>query len=295
MPETPTKARTARVTLTKAQLATPVGAELAAKLTAIADDGRVTDEEVADLAGWLDAHRDVPMAAIAFLLETLAKREAEPELTRERLVQYALQRVLPKESRERAATAYNARIAREIPADHYRFPVAGVKHEGRVAIVDRYLSEGDEVFLERDPDNQFSENAVKVLLANGLQIGFVPEHERGEEMALQIFCELSDGLLYRAECVQIGRATGSPNPIVAVELYRPDAVVEGLRREGERPAARAASAESQSPTGTDPTPAAAPAPTEIAEKDGTSGIPVGFWVAVVFLLGAFAVAFLRAR
>lgn len=293
MSETPTKPRSVRVTLTKAQLASPVGAELAAKLTAIADDGRVTDEEVAELTGWLDAHRDVPMAAIPFLRETLARREAEPEFTRERLVQEALQRVLPKEARQRAATAYNERVAKEMPGDRYRFPVAGVRHEGRAALVDRYLSEGDEVFLERDPDNRFSHNAVKVLLANGLQIGFVPEDERGEDVAFQVFAELSDGFLYRAECVQIGRATGRPNPIVEVELFRPDAVVEGLRREGERPAAPTKPADAAPRM--EATPVAVPASTEAVETDNRSGIPVGVWVAMLFLLGALVLAFLRVR
>jgi hypothetical protein len=53
--------------------------------------------------------------------------------------------------------------------------VAGVTFEGRQRIVAR-CSVGERLVLVRDPDNRFDNGAIKVMLLNGEQLGFIPEH-----------------------------------------------------------------------------------------------------------------------
>ncbi len=53
--------------------------------------------------------------------------------------------------------------------------VAGVTFEGRQRIVAR-CSMGERLFLVRDPNNRFDKGAIKVVRANGEQLGFIPEH-----------------------------------------------------------------------------------------------------------------------
>ena len=55
---------------------------------------------------------------------------------------------------------------------HTIFKVAGVSfHKQKV----ESLSEGDVLSLERDPDNKYDSNAVKILNPEGEMIGFVPK------------------------------------------------------------------------------------------------------------------------
>lgn len=53
--------------------------------------------------------------------------------------------------------------------------VAGVTHEGRQRIITRCII-GESLTLVRDPHNRYDRGAIKVLRANGEQLGFIPAH-----------------------------------------------------------------------------------------------------------------------
>ena len=47
-------------------------------------------------------------------------------------------------------------------------------------MIQRWVREDDPIFLQRDPANRHSRNAVKVLTRSGQHIGFVPEDDAKE-------------------------------------------------------------------------------------------------------------------
>ena len=53
--------------------------------------------------------------------------------------------------------------------------VVGVSFEGRQTVVAQ-LREGEKVLLVRDPHNPYDRNAVKVVLQNGQQFGFLDRY-----------------------------------------------------------------------------------------------------------------------
>ena len=92
--------------------------------------------------------------------------------------------------------------------------VAGVMHEGRAALVERFVAEADTVYLAREPQNRFSPNAIAVRLTNGLDIGYIPESE-----AIHLAPVLDEGALHSAAIKKILRGRSAPIPVVWGELY----------------------------------------------------------------------------
>ncbi len=92
---------TKQVTLTKTQLSTKEGRELRDLLGNIAEDGALTDAEIAELGRWLIATRaDIP--AIAHLHDALTDvlRDGIVTDAERRIIMRQIERVLPKEDRE---------------------------------------------------------------------------------------------------------------------------------------------------------------------------------------------------
>jgi hypothetical protein len=108
-----------RVTLTKAQLATPQGVELVRLLSEISEDGVITYEELKRLTDWLNANSEIDIPAVRFLFEHMMAICRRGTITNDGLfdMQLAIERVLPKESRQTAAkarlSAYHAQPASE--------------------------------------------------------------------------------------------------------------------------------------------------------------------------------------
>ena len=91
-----------RVTLTKAQRATPAGIELIALLTELSDDGVVTRDELARLRAWLEVDRGLDFAACPFLYKVIDTISGDGEITEDELdtLASAIERVLPPEIRK---------------------------------------------------------------------------------------------------------------------------------------------------------------------------------------------------
>jgi hypothetical protein len=94
-----------RVTLTKAQYASPTGQRLINLFVEIGDDGIVTEEEVRRLQRWLadNANSDIPAAD--FLARLVERVLSDGKVTQDEAfeIQLALERVLPKDIRNEMA------------------------------------------------------------------------------------------------------------------------------------------------------------------------------------------------
>ena len=197
------------VTLSKAQAETAAGRELVDLLTDLSADGNVTREEMDRLRAWLEVDRSVDFPAMSFLYETIDQISADGEITEDELdlLALAIERVLPKDVREVAATkrkearqlrrvaqrevarqtmiaqraekrtVRDAAQAREGILYRADFAVRGAfRFAARREECERLIV-GDAVTLEREPDNAHDPNAVLVLGERDCELGYVPREE----------------------------------------------------------------------------------------------------------------------
>jgi HIRAN domain-containing protein len=223
-----------------------IAAELLMLLETVTADGHISDTEAVELRDWLDLNRESNLPSIEFLRTTLFHILADGRVTTEerKALHLAVERVLPVELRqsvkakrqatelvekaqqreertaERNRTAEERERNRRI--DSANFMVAGVSHEGRASIVDRFLRVGQTVYLVREPSNQFDPNAIEIRLASGHQIGHVP---RG--FAVGLAPVLDAGCKQMAYCTKILEGRIAPIPVVQADLYPIDASVRG--------------------------------------------------------------------
>ncbi len=233
--------RTQRISLSKTQLRTELGAELLSLCESVTADGKVAPEEAQGLRDWLDEAEAADLPAATYLREIIERVLADGKLTSDecREVYRAVESVLPPEVRRQAKAArrkvetaerHEAKAARDNERQERRrdvqiaaanFMVAGVRHEGRSDIIAQYANVGDPVRLVRDRGNRYSRFAVAVVLENGKQIGFVPEEDA------QYLAPLLD---QGAKCASwmtkiLGRGR-VPIPVVQTKLYGGDSTVD---------------------------------------------------------------------
>lgn len=226
------------VFLSKDQLRTELGIELLSLCQSVTADDRMAPEEIAGLKQWLSDAEAADMLPAKYLRTVIDRVLADGRITADEYkeVYRAVEAVLPVEVRQQAVVARReaeaadkatARAEREAarrrkreertsdaPVLSINFMVAGVRHEGRPAIIERQASAGDPVALERDPDNREGNPAITVKLANGEQIGLVPEDESRRLVPL-----LDQGCRYEARISSILTGGRSPIPVVQVDLF----------------------------------------------------------------------------
>ncbi len=253
-----------RISLPKQAAQSGIVAELLMLLETVTADGKISDEEVAELNTWLYDNVVSDLPGIDFLRTTVTQILADGVVTREEktALYRAVERILPPEARrqakerrsavealekeyarsEKSATQTAEREARasKRPIASANFMVAGVLHEDRAEVIERYASEGDTVFLVREPENAYDSNAIRVRLQNGRDIGFVPR-----EYAAGLAPALDSGSKQHAYLTKILTGRRAPIPVVQANLYRSDAPVSGalLRDEIPEPAGRRISTE----------------------------------------------------
>jgi hypothetical protein len=247
-----------RVSLTKRQLETEAGSELLGICQEIIDDGALSDAEIARLRDWLRVNEgaDLPARDHLFALVEQVLRDGKISDEERRELYKAIETILPadlrplaklkrtdreaseKEEQKTAREADRERAREEKqrnrPIDGFNFMVAGVRHEGRQSVIDRFVDVGDPVHLRRDRKNRHSRHAVEVRTRQGYHIGFVPEGEARELAPL-----LDKSCLYQANIVKILGRTGAPIPVVDVDVYSQDATLPDLLLEGSAPVADA--------------------------------------------------------
>lgn len=238
---------TRRISLTKTQRQSIIGAELLSLCQVTTADGSISDEEVASLRAWLNEHGEEDLPAISHLRNVLEAIVADGCITAEerRDLHIALEAILPPDIRSVAKRARRTReekekdqlriqrhlererqrseLDRNSPIEHLDFMVAGVRYEGRSALVERYARVGQPAYLVRDRGNRYSRNAVEVRTASGHQIGFVPEDDAQDLAPL-----LDSGHPYIARIKKILTASRYPIPVVVADVYRRDADLPGL-------------------------------------------------------------------
>jgi hypothetical protein len=230
-----------RVSLTKTQRTAGIGAELLALCQSVTDDGSISKDEVLALMRWLKDNRDADLPAIAFLAQTVEQIIADRKVTKEERAELykAIELVLPPDARKDAVAArkeleaeqrHRDKLDRDAqrqrdrefkqkaePLFTHDFMVAGVHYEGRDQIVRQYVEEHAQVFLRRDPSNRHSRFATEICLANGLQIGFVPEDD-----AQDIAPHLDRGCPHFAYIKKVLTGGRVPIPVVVSAVYNPD-------------------------------------------------------------------------
>ncbi|HEX9671303.1 MAG TPA: HIRAN domain-containing protein [Thermoanaerobaculia bacterium] len=231
--------------MSKRQRVTLEGAQLLSLCQSVTEDGSLADEEIVALKEWLIENRSADLPSISFLTTTVEKILADGTVTKEERdgLYRAIETVLLPELRRGAMSKRRAvqeeerskrrqkRVAEEErereerqrnrPLGSWNFMVAGVRHEGRPALIQRFVSEDDDAFLARDRGNQFSRNAVEIRTRGGIQVGYVPE-----DYALEIAPLLDQGYRHEAFFTKVLTGGRSPIPVVQAYVYRPDATVK---------------------------------------------------------------------
>ncbi len=217
----------ARISLSKADLDGDVGMELLAMCQSVTADGTLDNQEIVELARWVQRHRDSTIPAVSFLRpiveEIIRDRKVTPD---ERAELYkVIEKILPPELRtiaqmrrreaaSRAKAAERAAKEANTPIDHFDFAVAGTLYEGRLGVIRRHVQQGMDILVFREPSNPFSPNACQLHAVRGAMIGFVPEVD-AEELAPM----LDSGHKYRATVKKVIDGSKGPLPIVMIDVY----------------------------------------------------------------------------
>jgi len=229
---------TRQFALTRPQLATELGAELLSLCQTVTADGRLAPEEIAGLRQWLGDADAAEMQAARFLRGVIERVLADGKITAEEYseVYRAVETVLPFEARQQAhaaraqaeesdlparaqvsaVPAAAARAAQAKPAHivDITFMVAGVRQEGRPALIERHAFAGLAVTLELAAVSSRGDAAIAVKLPDGAQIGFVPAAESRQFVPL-----LQQGSQYSAHIVRIRGSGRSPIPVVQARFF----------------------------------------------------------------------------
>ncbi|WP_350578622.1 HIRAN domain-containing protein [Pseudomonas sp. HY2-MNA-CIBAN-0224] len=233
-----TSVKSQRTSLTKKQLETSAGIELLSICQSITADGIIEDEEIHAIHLWLE-QADCELPAAKYLSETLRDIPADGVITdsKRKDIALAIEKVLPRTERHYAtsirrkleltehnkdkepslnAVALQARKEHKTnaPIAKADFMVAGTRRGNRSNTITEDVFEGDEIILEREPNNTHSKFATKVLTKYGDWIGYVPEDD-----AKYVAPFLDSGVRYTAEVKKILEYTSGPIPVVIAKFY----------------------------------------------------------------------------
>lgn len=223
-----------RISLTKAQITSSVGAELLVLCQSITEDGSLSKVEILALRKWLKTNRSSDLPAINFLATTIERIIADGIVTKEESSELykAIETILPPEARREAKDQRKLveaeekakdreKLQQSRPLQSLNFMVAGVHYEGRPDVIEEHVNAGDTVFLAREPQNIYSRNAIEIRLRNGMVIGYVPE-----DYAVNVAPLIDQGCPHTAFIIKILTGGRVPIPIVQAYLYRTDTTVK---------------------------------------------------------------------
>ncbi len=240
VPPTPSVRRKA---LNKKDLQELAAVELLSLLQSVTADGKVATAEVHELRDWLhlNERNNIPgFVHLKDVIEQCLEDGAIDEKER-KLIHKAIESVLPsdvrqfaKERRTEVELEEKAARAQERAANtafyYLNAMVAGVRYPPCPVVIEHFLKCDDEVFLLRDRANAYSRYAIRVLLANGMSLGWIPDQDAQELAPLP-----DSGTPYTASISRILDRARVPIPIVIVKCYRLEATVQGLRVEANSP------------------------------------------------------------
>jgi HIRAN domain len=226
---------TRQYSLSKAQIGTALGAELLSLCQSVTADGRLVPEELDGLKQWLHDADAAEMPAVKYLRKSIERVLADGRITPEeyREVYRAVEAILPFEARKQAlaaraevdtteaAAARVERAARQLgkpvtdaAISTVTFMVAGVRQEGRPAVIQRHARPNDVIVLARQREDSGSDVAITVKLSNGSEIGYVPDDD-----ARQLAPLLDDGCRYEARITEVLTTGRGPIPVVQARVF----------------------------------------------------------------------------
>jgi hypothetical protein len=238
--------RKRRLSISKSDLESGAAAELVSLIEDITADGKVSDEEARMLHEWLEDRDLSTMPGIAFLRGVMEAVLQDGHIDdSERIEIYkAVEKVLPvelrRQAKERRAAALvadklEAKKAKEEnrlkawedqrksrPVASFDVMVAGCSY--RPNANNEHAKAGIGIVLTREPSNSHDSNAVMVLTTAGHQLGYIPRGEAAEVAPL-----LDKKHRYSATVKKVVSGRTCNIPVVLVDIYSEDSIVEGLR------------------------------------------------------------------
>jgi hypothetical protein len=211
-----------RVSLTKSQRSSGVGAELLALCQAVTDDGYLSKDEVVELRRWLKDNRDGDLPAIAFLSETVERIIADHRITREERHELyrAIELVLPPDARKEAVDArreaesereYRERLERE---SNGRAERTAAVRERRPRSAREAASRPPKPKTKREPTESVSPLATSKFMVAGV-------HHEGRAAVIEQFADEGDP-------IYLARDTASPLSKNAIEVRLANGFVIGF-------------------------------------------------------------------
>ena len=229
--------------LSPAQLATEIGAELLSLCQAATADGRLEPEEIAGLRQWLDDADKAQMPPARYLRLVIDRVLADGRITPEEYAEVyrAVEAVLPFDARAAAHAAWDsaqtdgvAPTAPETraaaPGLDLSFMVAGVRTAERPGVIAAEAAVGTAVTLVPTRDPLHFGTVLAVTLPSGARIGLVPA-----TAAARLIPLLEHGCDCQAQIMAIRSSGRSPVPTVRAQVNA-DAAMQ--REIGVRGAAR---------------------------------------------------------
>lgn len=232
-----------RRSLTKNQLRSALAVELVDLLENITADGKIDAREARMLHEWLDDRDVAELPSIGYLRTILDHVLQDNQITQAECLEIykAVEKVLPAEARREAknrrqAVETIARLQkqkdkanavmtrrRSTPVKTANFMVAGVSHDGRAGVIQKFVAAGDQAFLVREPGNRYDANAIGILIQGGYKIGYVPK-----EIAADLAPLLDQSMPQKAVITKLLEARRYYIPVVDVQLFAVDTTVEDV-------------------------------------------------------------------
>lgn len=117
------------------------------------------------------------------------------------------------------STSTSSERKRKLVAE-YSFIVEGTELDGRAALIKKYARTGSEVKFELDTQNRRQPNAVKVLIGEGIDIGYVKEYDKDDSpLAKNVARYIRREFEYEAKIEKINEGKKSLIPVVKVRFY----------------------------------------------------------------------------
>ena len=221
--------------------------ELLVLLEDITSDGVVSAQEAKSLAAWLATTDTAGIAGIVYLRGILDHVLSDGSVTPEeqKAIYDAIEKVLPvelrREARERrklalateklrivsANVAQRAEEERKRPRLDLDLIIAGASHGNRQNTISNEVRVGMPIVLDREPDNPYDRNAIRVSLHSGSDIGYI---NRSDASSLAPI--LDRGAFYAGHIKKVHFGSTCNMPIVLIKVFDANCGIDGARPAG---------------------------------------------------------------
>ena len=212
-----------RESLSPDRRATPAGIDIVAFCRSLPPNGRLSDDDIKVLKDWTTRYQDITLPSRGYISSVVTKALAEQVITPDERdwVYFAVEPVLPIQLRRsthekrRIAELKEAQLEGRADANlSFDFLVAGVHLDGHWRTIESHVKPGVVVQLVRNAADQSSGKALRVVLATGECIGYVPEED-----ALPIAPEVARGARVEGLVKKILADGQYPIPVIGGRIH----------------------------------------------------------------------------